>query len=40
MEQELGREVLAVSAVTGAGLSRLVGAVSEMLSDTLAETPS
>jgi len=40
MERELGREVLAVSAVTGAGLSSLVGAVSELLSDALAETPS
>ncbi len=31
LEQELGREVLAVSAVTGAGLAHLVGAVVERL---------
>jgi GTP-binding protein len=31
LEQELGREVLAVSAVTGQGLARLVGAVAERL---------
>src|SRR5262249_44198184 len=31
MEKELGREVLAVSAVTGQGLARLVGAVVERL---------
>jgi len=31
LEQELGREVLAVSAVTGQGLSRLVGAVVDSL---------
>ena len=40
MERELGREVLAVSAVTGAGLSKLVGAITELLSDALAEMPS
>ena len=28
MEQELGREVLAISAVTGQGLAKLVGAVA------------
>jgi GTP-binding protein len=33
LEQELGREVLAVSAVTGAGLARLVGAVVERLGE-------
>ncbi len=31
LERELGREVLAISAVTGQGLSRLVGAVAELL---------
>src|SRR5205085_1758325 len=31
LEQELGREVLAVSAVTGQGLSQLVSAVVEQL---------
>ncbi len=31
LEKELGREVLAVSAVTGQGLARLVGAVAELL---------
>src|SRR5262245_18402191 len=33
LEKELGREVLAVSAVTGQGLARLVGAVVERLSE-------
>jgi len=33
MEQELGREVLAFSAVTGEGLSRLVRAVVERLAE-------
>jgi Fe2+ transport system protein B len=33
MEQELGREVLAISAVTGEGLSRLVRAVVERLAE-------
>ena len=37
MEQELGREVLAFSAVTGEGLSRLVRAVVERLADAPAE---
>ena len=31
LEQELGREVLAISAVTGQGLARLVGAVAALL---------
>jgi GTP-binding protein len=30
LEKELGREVLAVSAVTGQGLARLVGAVAAL----------
>ncbi len=37
LEQELGREVIAISAVTGQGLSRLVGTVAESLRDVLAE---
>ena len=37
MEQELGREVLAISAVTGEGLSRLVRAVVECLAGSQAE---
>jgi GTPase len=35
--QELGREVIAISAVTGQGLSQLVGTVAESLKDVLAE---
>src|SRR5271165_5494924 len=31
LEQELGREVLAISAVTGEGLAKLVGAISQRL---------
>lgn len=37
LEQELGREVLAVSAVTGQGLARLVGLVATQLADLPAE---
>ncbi len=37
LERELGREVLAVSAVTGQGLARLVGAVVEQLNRTPVE---
>ena len=37
LEAELGREVLAVSAVTGEGLARLVGRVVESLADLAAE---
>lgn len=37
LEETLGREVLAVSAVTGQGLSRLVGAVVEKLAEVPAE---
>jgi len=37
LEQELGREVLAVSAVTGEGLAKLVGAISRRLADEPAE---
>jgi GTP-binding protein len=37
LEQELGREVLAVSAVTGQGLSRLVAAIVERLAPVPAE---
>jgi GTP-binding protein len=33
LERELGRDVLAISAVTGQGLSRLVGRVVELLQD-------
>jgi GTPase len=40
MEQELARPVLAVSAVTGQGLSKLVGAVVELLRHTPAEAAS
>jgi GTP-binding protein len=40
LEQDLGREVLSISAVTGAGLSRLVGTVSAVLGETLVESPS
>ena len=36
LEEDLGREVLAISAVTGAGLSKLVGAISATLAETLA----
>ena len=36
LEQELARPVLAISAVTGEGLSRVVGAVSTLLAETLA----
>jgi GTP-binding protein len=35
--RELGREVIAISAVTGQGLAQLVGAVSECLKGALAE---
>ena len=38
MARELGREVLAVSAVTGEGLARLVRAVVERLTEQPAET--
>jgi GTP-binding protein len=37
LERELGRPVLAVSAVTGQGLSRLVGEVVRLLNETRAE---
>jgi hypothetical protein len=37
LQQELGREVLAISAVTGEGLAQLVGAVSRRLVDEPAE---
>jgi GTP-binding protein len=40
MERELARPVLAVSAVTGQGLSKLVGAVVELLRHTPAEAAS
>jgi GTP-binding protein len=40
LEAELGREVLAISAVTGEGLSRLIGRVSEQLQAVLQETPA
>ncbi len=40
LEQELGREVLAVSAVTGRGLSNLVSAVMTRLADIPVEVPS
>jgi GTP-binding protein len=36
LEQDLGHEVHAISAVTGAGLAKLVGAVSSLLAETLA----
>jgi GTP-binding protein len=36
LEKDLGRSVLAVSAVTGEGLSKLVSAVSALLAETLA----
>ncbi len=39
LERELGRAVLAVSAVTGRGLSQLVGAVVEQLAQVREETP-
>src|SRR6266852_5802731 len=35
LERELGREVLAISSVTGQGLSRLVGAVADQLNQNL-----
>src|SRR5262245_20673805 len=37
LARELGREVIAISAVTGQGLSELVGTVAESLKDLLAE---
>jgi GTP-binding protein len=37
LEEELGRPVLLVSAVTGQGLARLVGAVAELLAETPVE---
>jgi GTP-binding protein len=40
LERELGRPVLAVSAVTGQGLSHLVGAVAEELAYVRAEAPA
>ncbi len=40
LERELGREVLAVSAVTGQGLSQLVGRVVEQLAALTAEAPA
>jgi GTP-binding protein len=38
LEEELGRPVLAISSVTGQGLSQLVSAIVERLTETLAET--
>src|SRR5207237_3606668 len=38
LERELGRPVLAVSAVTGQGLAKLVGGVVELLREVPAET--
>jgi GTP-binding protein len=40
LETALGREVLAISAVTGQGLSRLVGAVVRALAELPAGAPS
>jgi GTP-binding protein len=40
LERELGRPVLAVSAVTGRGLSQLVGAVAEQLQQVRGELPA
>jgi GTP-binding protein len=40
LERELGRPVLLVSAVTGQGLSQLVGAVAQLLAETPAEAPA
>jgi GTP-binding protein len=40
LERELGREVLAISAVTGQGLSRLVGKIAQVLDATPVEVPS
>ena len=40
LERELGRPVLAVSAVTGQGLSQLVGAVAEELRRVGEEMPA
>ena len=40
LERELGRRVLAVSAVTGQGLSHLVGAVAEELAQVREEMPA
>jgi GTP-binding protein len=39
LEDALGKEVLAISAVTGQGLSRLVGAVVERLTQTVSPRP-
>jgi GTP-binding protein len=40
LEQELGRDVLLISAVTGQGLAQLVGAVTQRLDETPAEVPA
>jgi GTPase len=40
LARELGREVIALSAVTGQGLSQLIGAVTESLREVSAETPA
>jgi GTP-binding protein len=39
LEKELGRAVLAISAVTGEGLAKLVGSVAERLREVSAEVP-
>ncbi len=39
LEQELGREVLAISAVTGQGLARLVGAIAQRLQELSVPSP-
>jgi GTP-binding protein len=40
LARELGRDVIALSAVTGQGLARLIGAVTECLREVSAETPA
>ena len=40
LARETGRDVLALSAVTGQGLSQLIGAVTESLREVYAETPA
>jgi GTP-binding protein len=40
LEQSLGRQVLAISSVTGQGLAQLVGAVARELSATSARQPA
>ena len=40
LERELGREVFAISAVTGEGLAKLVGAVAERLRTVNEEVPA